>query len=176
MPSRWRNKGQILPLSCLSVPSRSKWHRSWKTHTQSSWQDCTLSTRPSVTCWKTWGMDTSASHAHAYQLSSTANRTEEWAHWPDDLTSADGCLLWCSHSAQMDAAAWAQEVWHGKDKKRRRSIVIFNFRVKDKGSRKWRRNFLLPPSCSFFHSFFFCHVHPGSLSCFPSPSVPFLSR
>lgn len=49
----------------------------------------------------------------------------------------------------------------GKKKRRRRSIVIFQF-LEDKGSGKWRRNFLLPSSCSppQFLSF--------SLSSFPN--------
>lgn len=38
--------------------------------------------------------------------------------------------------------------WSGmREKKRRRNVVIFQFFEKDKGSGKWRRNFLLPSSC-----------------------------
>lgn len=158
------------PLLVVSffVSSRSKWHRSWKTHTQSRWQDCTLNTSPNVTCWKTWGMNTSVSQACANSSHPLQKKTEEYIHrLPDDLKSTDLMCTPRTHG-RCHAQKWTKETAYkcGRggmgEKKRRRSIVIFQFWVKDRGSGKWRRNFLLPSSCSstvsFFHSFFFSEI------------------
>lgn len=136
MHSRWMNKWQILDL-CLFVSPRSKWHRSWKTHTQSRWQGCTLSTRPNVTCWKTWGMNISVLHACTFLC-----------HCQEYTAASSGHCHW------LKATAWeCRRGGMGKKKerrRRRRSIVILRFWVKDRGSGKSQRNFLLPSSCSLF--------------------------
>lgn len=160
---------KILYLTCLFVPSRSKWHRSWKTHTQSRWQDCTLNTRLNMTCWKTWGMNTSASHACTNTILKNTLANCQMililvVMWPWYVHVCTACTHGHSHAQKERRKETTNGLGRiGIRKKKRRRIVIFQFFEKAKGSGKRRRNFLLPSSCSptlsFFLSFFFSKFH-----------------
>lgn len=99
--TRAQQTDELMTNPLLFVSSRSKWHRSWKTRTQSRRQDCTLNTRLNVTCWKTWGMNTSASHACTKTMWSQSWYTHQLR---EDLKSSHHYWLWCARHANLDTA------------------------------------------------------------------------
>lgn len=139
----------------LCISSRSKWRRSWKTHTWSRWQGCTLNTRLNVTYWKTWGM-----------VSSTGTVITSWSH----------CLVWLwrthQHNHARNEKKDATDEWgrrNMKGKMRKGGIVIPVW----EGQRGWKRKEFPAPlfllcdnvSLSLFHPFQIS-FHLSLVSCF----------
>lgn len=180
-------KQHILYLTCLFVPSRSKWHRSWKTHTQSRWQDCTLNTRPNVTCWKTWGMNTSV---HRMRVLTQSWRTHSLNQLPDDFKSSRHVTVICTACthAQEERRKETTNEWGRsgmrRRERRRRSIVIFLRRTKGRENDEGISCCPLPALqlllfqilfsislCHLFHVFFLSV--PVALTIFLSPYLSF---